>query len=223
MSDQQEDGDKTDDKVIEVDFGGSDDDEEGESPGKGGTGTEVESEADSAGETIDITDELGDSGPQVHAVFPEQSGDPESEVKLEVFSDMIEQGVVMVTLDARRDGVEVPAKHEGDPRLNLNFSHGFQVPDFRYDSDGVRASLLFDGRDVWCDVPWEAVYMLHSQGTDEIVQFPSSMPEEILEAVPELKHVLAELEELGDLGELEGEEESSGDDEDDGNSDDREE
>lgn len=222
MSDQHEDGDEPDDKVIEVDFGGGDVDEGGESSGTGGAGTEVGSEGDSAGETIDITDELGESGPQVHAVFPEQSGDPESEVKLEVFSDMIEQGVVMVTLDARRDGVEVPAKHEGDARLNLNFSHGFQVPDFTYDSDGVRASLLFDGRDVWCDVPWEAVYMLHSQGTDEIVQFPSSMPEEILEAVPELKHVLAELEELGDLGELEVGD-SSGDDEDDGNGDDREE
>lgn len=222
MSDHHDDGDKTDDKVIEVDFGGEVDSEDGETPVEGGAGTEGEPEADSAAETIDITDELGESGPQVHAVFPEQSGDPESEVKLEVFSDMIEQGVVMVTLDARRDGVEVPAKHEGDPRLNLNFSHGFQVPDFTYDSDGVRASLLFDGRDVWCDVPWEAVYMLHSQGTDEIVQFPSSMPEEILEAVPELKHVLAELEELGDLGELNGEE-SSADDEDDGNGDEPEE
>lgn len=203
MSDDQNDaGQVDDDKVIEVDFGGGDDSEQTQT-GQSAAGDDEES---TSSETIDISDEVGESGPDVHAVFPARSGNPESEVKLEVFTDMIKEGVVMVTLDARREGVEVPESHRGNPRLNLNFSHEFQIPDFSYDVEGVRASLLFDGVDIWCEVPWEAVYMLHSQASDEIVQFPSSMPEEILEAVPELKHVLAELDDLGELGPKEDDE-----------------
>jgi hypothetical protein len=202
MSHDEDNGDSSaeDDTVIEVDFGGDGGTDEAAERSSQSESDETEgAAAETVGETIDITDELSQSGPEVHAVFPGQLGDPEAEVKLDVFSDMIGSGVVMVTLDARREDVVVPPRHEGDPRLNLNFSHGFQIPDFSYDSEGVRASLLFDGEDMWCDVPWDAVYMLHSQASDEIVQFPSSMPEEILEAVPELKHVLAELDELGDL------------------------
>lgn len=99
--------------------------------------------------------------------------------KFEVFRRMIEEGMVMVTLDTRIEGVEVPPKFEGLPELRLNFSHMFHIDDFDYDSDGVRASLSFDGTRYFCDVPWESVFMLYSHESGDVVVFePTESPEE---------------------------------------------
>lgn len=106
--------------------------------------------------------------------------DPGNEEKLGVFSDMIEKGTVLVTLDARRDGVTVPGQFGDQLRLNLNFCHMFGIPDFEYDPWGVRASLSFGGQDVYCDVPWTAVYMMRSHVENDVTLFPASIPPEML-------------------------------------------
>ncbi len=97
--------------------------------------------------------------------------------KYRVFERMVEQGMVMVTLDTRMAGVVVPDQFEGLPELRLNFSHLFQIEDFDYDERGVRASLSFEGVRRFCDVPWEAVFMLYSHETGDVVVFdPEKLP-----------------------------------------------
>lgn len=100
--------------------------------------------------------------------------------KLKVFTDLVDRGTVLVTLDARREGVWVPGQFSDEMRLNLNFCHGFGIPDFDYDGRGVRASLSFGGHDIFCDIPWEAVYMMRSHVENEVMLFPLDIPPEML-------------------------------------------
>ena len=105
---------------------------------------------------------------------PTQKVPPESEqarAKLDAFSTYIETGMVMVTLDARVEGVEVPPKFAGLPELRLNFSHQFYIDDFDYDGRGVRASLSFQGTRHFCDIPWTAVQMIYSHESGELAVF----------------------------------------------------
>ena len=93
------------------------------------------------------------------------------EAKLAIFQEMIDDGMVMVTLDTRVDGVVVPGQFAGQSELRLNFSHQFHIPDFVYDEQGVRASLSFQGSRQLCDVPWPAVYILYSHASGELAIF----------------------------------------------------
>lgn len=117
--------------------------------------------------------------------------DPWAAQKLQAFERLIDEGMVLVTLDARRAGVSVPPHHGDDPQLGLNFSHRFYTGDFSYDERGVRSSLSFRGEPFFCDIPWSAVFMLRSHVTDEVFLFPSSVPAE-LEGM--LKHIEEQLE-----------------------------
>src|SRR5690606_2576050 len=103
--------------------------------------------------------------------------------KLRRFSEMVDEGTVLVTLDARRAGVVAPSRLTGEMRLNLDFCYGFGIPDFDFDEYGVRASLSFGGLDVYCDIPWPSVYMFRSHVHNDAVLFPEDLPEEMLEAV----------------------------------------
>ncbi len=134
-----------------------------------------------------------DFGAKREKAPPATSEGENAEQKLEAFSRLVDGGTVMVTLDARRPGVSVPEQYAEDAQLNLNFCHDFQIPDFSYDESGVRASLSFNGRDVWCDVPWDAVYMMRSHESGDVLIFPSSLPEEIQALLPQIQE-LAELE-----------------------------
>ena len=109
---------------------------------------------------------------------------PERPEKLRVFTRLVERGMVMVTLDARRDGVRVPANLAGELQLNLNFSLRFGIDDFAFDDDGVRASLSFRGTPFHCEVPWSSVYMMTSAVDAERLMWPDSLPPELAELVP---------------------------------------
>ena len=111
--------------------------------------------------------------------------DPTAPQKYGVFSRFVERGKVMVTLDARRPGVSVPAHLAGEPQLNLDFSERFGLVDFAYDERGVRASLSFKGQAFFCDVPWTSVYGLFSHADNGRLTWPRSLPAEILDQLPE--------------------------------------
>ncbi len=117
--------------------------------------------------------------------------DPWAAQKLQAFERLIDEGMVLVTLDSRRPGVSVPPHHQGDVQLGLNFSHRFYTGDFAYDERGVRASLSFRGEPFFCDIPWSAVFMLRSHVTDEVFLFPASVPEELEDM---LRHIEDQLE-----------------------------
>ncbi len=104
--------------------------------------------------------------------------------KLRMFSRLIERGMVMVTIDARKDNARVPSRFSGELNLNLNFSHKFGIHDFFYDDDGVRCSLSFQGTPFFVDVPWTAIYGMHSHADGERMVWPDSMPEELKALLP---------------------------------------
>ena len=105
---------------------------------------------------------------------------------MERFAGMIEHGLVLVTLDTRSPGVDVPEIFRGTPQLHLSFSRRFGLEDFDYDENCVRATLSFDHGDHRCVVPWAAVYGLTCESIDERVAFPESFPQELLALLPEL-------------------------------------
>lgn len=112
------------------------------------------------------------------------------EEKHRIFADLLEEGTVMLTLDARRDGVVLPDQFADQFRLNLNFDHLFGIPDFDYDDDGVRASLSFGGVDRWCDIPWSAVYMMRGVESPDVVLFPGQLPAEMMALIPEIERAI---------------------------------
>lgn len=109
---------------------------------------------------------------------------PERPEKLRMFARLIERGMVMVTVDARRDNARVPTRLAGEIQLNLNFSYKFAVDDFFYDDDGVRASLSFQGQPFFVDLPWTAVYGMHSHVDGERMIWPDSLPQELKALLP---------------------------------------
>ena len=108
----------------------------------------------------------------------------ETEDKFSTFAQLITQGTVMVTLDARHAGTSVPTRFAKDPQLALNFSHRFGVADFAYDRAGVRCTLTFQGQPFFCVVPWTAVYGMRSHLDHKPWMWPASFPPEVLTALP---------------------------------------
>ena len=107
--------------------------------------------------------------------------------KLEVFRQLVEQGMVMVVMDTRREGVQVPPRFADDFQLRLNFSHKFYIDDFEYDEYGVRASLSFNKVPYYCDIPWLAIYALNSQAVEQGVMWPDDVPTELQDMVEEIQ------------------------------------
>lgn len=101
--------------------------------------------------------------------------------KQELLEALLDRGMVMVTLDARRPGVDVPAQFQNDPRLRLNLSYRFGLP-LEVNPWGVRATLTFGGVPHVCKVPWNALYQLFSHATKDQYLFPADVPTDLVEA-----------------------------------------
>lgn len=102
--------------------------------------------------------------------------EPANATKLLVFKHMIADSVVMLRFVTSADGVIVPEALKHDMVQALKFSHRFGVPDFGYDDVGVRASLSFGGTNVFCSVPWSAVFSFTCEKTNETVVWPAWTP-----------------------------------------------
>ncbi len=101
--------------------------------------------------------------------------------KKQVLSELLEQGMVLVTLDARRPGVDVPPHLRGDPQLRLNLSYRFGLP-MIVDDTGVTATLTFSGAPYACKLPWDALYLVVSHVTGRPILFPAEVPAEFYPA-----------------------------------------
>ncbi len=104
---------------------------------------------------------------------------PSEQTIYDVFCHFIEMGMVNLTLDSRVKGVAVPPHLQEQPYLNLNWSKKFFLPDFVYDEHGVRGSLSFNGVNSFCDIPWQAVWMMRSMVSQEVLPIPEQAPAEI--------------------------------------------
>jgi len=101
--------------------------------------------------------------------------DPDS--KKDVLVELLDQGMVLVTLDARAEGVDVPRHLREDAQLRLNLSYRFGLP-MELDEAGVRATLTFAGSAYPCRLPWRALYLFVSHVTGRPVLFPGDVPPE---------------------------------------------
>ncbi len=101
----------------------------------------------------------------------------DTESKQLVLAELLEQGMVLVTLDARVVGVDVPAHLADDPQLRLNLSYRFGLP-MTLDESGVDATLTFGGQPHKCRIPWESIYLMVSHVTGRPILFPADVPSE---------------------------------------------
>src|SRR4051812_42821950 len=111
--------------------------------------------------------------------------DKKAAEKKERLLQALDQGMVMVHLDARRPGVLVPVNLRGEAHLRLNLSYKFDPPDLSVGEWGVRSSLSFSGSRFTVAVPWSALFAITSHATKEFWMYPDDMPEELIQqAVP---------------------------------------
>ncbi|WP_223636254.1 ClpXP protease specificity-enhancing factor SspB [Corallococcus sp. EGB] len=96
----------------------------------------------------------------------------------------LDQGMVMIHLDARRPGVLVPASLRGEAHLRLNLSYRFDPPDLTVGEWGVRSTLSFSGSRFTVAVPWSALFAIASHVTKEFWMYPEEMPPELLQQPP---------------------------------------
>jgi stringent starvation protein B len=94
----------------------------------------------------------------------------------------LEQGMVMIHLDARRPGVLVPSHLRNEAHLRLNLSYRFDPPDLSVSDWGVRCSLSFSGTRFTVAVPWSALFAIASHVTKELFwMYPDDMPPELIQ------------------------------------------
>jgi len=96
----------------------------------------------------------------------------------------LEQGLVMVHLDARRPGVLVPPELRCESHLRLHLSYKFVPPDLSVGEWGIRSTLSFSGRRFTVAVPWSALFAVTSKVTHEFWMFPDDMPTELTQIPP---------------------------------------
>ena len=103
---------------------------------------------------------------------------------------LLDEGQVMVHLDPRREGVQVPGYLAEDPVLRLNIAYGFNLPTLEVDDEGVYAVLSFGGRDFGCWLPWPAVFALTLPDRDHQGSlWPEDMPDEIDPMFAAIRHL----------------------------------
>jgi stringent starvation protein B len=118
--------------------------------------------------------------------------------KREVVTKLLEDGPVLVHLDARRPGVDVPDQHRSEPKQVLRLGHGLTppIPDLDIDDTGIRATLTFRGKPFPCRIPWAAVYAVVAEDGRGLV-WPEHVP-------PEVQSEFARGEARGDRNEKKG-------------------
>ncbi len=87
--------------------------------------------------------------------------------------------MVLVALDARVEGVEVPSHLHQDPQLRLNLSYRFGLP-MDVSAWGIAATLTFAGVPFECRIPWGAIFLLVSHVSGQPYLFPDDIPAELL-------------------------------------------
>jgi stringent starvation protein B len=109
----------------------------------------------------------------------------------QLLENLLGQGMVMVTVDARADGAIVPRQFDRDPQLRLNLSYRFGLP-IEVDEWGVKARLTFSGVPFDCELPWPAIYMIVSHVTGQPFLFPEHVPQELMQLATQMRSEAAE-------------------------------
>lgn len=98
--------------------------------------------------------------------------------KIAAFDKWMNGDHVLVHLDSRGLGVEVPEFLSAEPALTLKLSYHFQGEVTRNDTN-ISAYLKFSGSYHRCVIPWTAIWGITSE-TKENVMWNEDMPKEVL-------------------------------------------
>ncbi len=102
--------------------------------------------------------------------------------KKERLLSALEQGMVMIHLDARRPGVLVPSSLKQEAHLRLNVSYRFDPPDLTVGDWGIRCTLSFSGTRFRVAVPWSALFAITPcYAAKEFWMYPDDMPKELIQ------------------------------------------
>jgi len=103
---------------------------------------------------------------------------------------LLDDGLVMVHLDPRTEGVEVPAHLTADPVLRLNLAYGFNLPSLEIDEEGVYAVLSFGGRDFGCWLPWSSIFAITLPDQEhQGCLWPEDLPDELDPLFESVRHL----------------------------------
>ena len=83
--------------------------------------------------------------------------------KLRIFERYLEHGIVSVAFNPRPASVIVPHQFKTEKTMALNFSYRFHIDDFKFDSEGMGATLTFENEYFFCYLPWEHVFSIFSE------------------------------------------------------------
>lgn len=108
--------------------------------------------------------------------------DPRGPEKKERLLAALNEGMVMVHLDARRPGVMVPQSLRTEAHLRLNLSYRFDPPDLSINEWGVRQTLSFGGSRFGVAIPWSALFAITSHVSKEFWMFLEDLPPELLQS-----------------------------------------
>ena len=91
-----------------------------------------------------------------------ETTEPGQPSKIEVMRALLEHAEAQVHLDARREGVELPARLRSSGNVRLDYGYGLvpPIPDLSVDEDGIRATLAFNRIPFATFIPWSAVFLI---------------------------------------------------------------
>jgi stringent starvation protein B len=143
--------------------------------------------------------------------------EPDAPDKRKAVESLLERGPILIHVDSRHHGVDVPGRLRGNPRLVLRFGYGLTpaIPDLSVAEDSLTGTLTFGGVPYTCNVPWSAVYAVMVEGEQRGTVWPEDVPEDVLLAPPEEDGVSAKggasgAGGAGDVGSGEGDEAREG-------------
>jgi|SRR5579883_2365625 len=102
--------------------------------------------------------------------------------KHEVFLHLLKQGIcVLVHLDPRRPGVELPDHLKNQVRIALLYGLELPIPipDLKVTDQGIQGTLSFNRSPFLCQIPWTAVFAISTEDQRGVVwedDVPADLP-----------------------------------------------
>ncbi len=123
---------------------------------------------------------------------------------------LLDEGMVLVRIDASRPAVDVPAHLLGTPGLALNLSRRFRGA-LEVGPLEVRAALSFNGVQHTCVLPYDAIYLMQSHSNGEVIVYPDDAPAAFREVLRRVAQMASDLEPGADEDEAEASTETPAD------------
>lgn len=98
--------------------------------------------------------------------------------KISQFVEWMQGDHVLLHLDSRKDGVDLPTHLMGLANVTLKLSYMFQG-ETQHTDEAVEAYLKFGGQYYRCIVPWDAVWALSSE-EGETKLWMDALPDELV-------------------------------------------